>query len=470
MTISAPNALFQIQTTDGSQQMTTNSRSLLYLKPPTVDDLISRAISQRGWTVHVVTQADAALQLISQQDFRVGLVHWDHSELDWLDISHEAELLLDADSSIKWVALLSNVSNLSRIITTYFYDFHTLPVDTERLLITLGHAYGMAEITRAHTERHDYGPFQFKMGGEAPVMQSLFQKIRKVAAIDLTVMIRGESGTGKELAAHAIHRESKRANDPFVVINCGALPKELVQAELFGHEKGAFTGADCRRVGRIEAANKGTLFLDEIGDLPLGLQANLLRFLQEKTIDRIGGSGQIPVDVRVLAATHVHLEKAVEKGQFREDLYYRLSVLNLEVPPLRERGPDVELLARHFCRLFAIDINPNVKGFSQQAIDAINAYSWPGNVREMINRIQRAIVMCEGKTIKLRDLGLDQDDTPIRTVMTLADAREKAEKEAIERALRAARNNVSKAAKYLNISRVTLYRLMEIHSIDWQKK
>lgn len=407
---------------------------------------------------------------MEQQDFRVGLVHWGNSELNSQDISHHAEFLFDADRSIKWVALLSDASNSSRIITTYFYDFHTLPVDTERLLVTLGHAYGMAELTRSYSEQQDNAPFQFKMGGQAPVMRSLFQQIRKVASIDLTVMIRGETGTGKELAAHAIHHESKRANGPFVVVNCGALPKDLVQAELFGHEKGAFTGADCRRVGRIEAAHKGTLFLDEIGDLPFDLQANLLRFLQEKTIDRVGGSGQIPVDVRVLAATHVNLEKAVEKGVFREDLYHRFSVLNLEVPPLRERGPDIELLARHFCRLFAIDINPNVKGFSQQAINAINAYSWPGNVREMINRIQRAIVMCEGKVIKSRDLGLDQDDTPDFAVMTLDEARKKAEKEAIESALRAVRNNVSKAAKRLDISRVTLYRLMETHSIDWQKK
>jgi DNA-binding NtrC family response regulator len=300
-------------------------------------------------------------------------------------------------------------------------------------------------------------------------MCALFETIRKVARIDVSAMIRGESGTGKELAAQAIHRLSPRANGPFVAINCGALPKDLIQTELFGHEKGSFTGADRRRIGRIEAAQNGTLFLDEIGDLPLDLQANLLRFLQERTIDRVGSHTPIPLDVRVVAATHVNLERAVDQGRFREDLYYRLNVLHLDMPPLRERGDDIELLANHFVRSYAAIVRPNIDGFSQHAINAMKGHAWPGNVRELANRVQRAVVMCEGKLLQPRDLGFDRD-IPNGTLVTLAAARAAAEKEVIETTLRAVRNNVSQAARRLDISRVTLYRLLEQHSIDWQRR
>ena len=451
--------------------MIADSRNLLYLKPATTGDALIPAMQQRGWNVHVATHPAEALAALSSRDFRVGLVHWDRNNLDAQDMRGQAASLLEGNCSVNWVALISDIadrlSQVSRTISTYFYDYHTLPVDTDRLLDTLGHAYGMAEIAGYHDDTYDDSPLQCEMVGRDPSMRALLQKISKVAAHDLSVMIRGESGTGKELTAHAIHRLSDRANGQFVAVNCGALPRDLIQAELFGHEKGAFTGADRRRVGRIEAAQHGTLFLDEIGDLPLELQTNLLRFLQEKTIERVGSPTPIPVDVRVIAATHVNLEKAVAEGRFREDLYYRLNVLHLDMPPLRERGEDIELLAQHFFSQFAKHARPDVKGFSKPAIDAINTYSWPGNVREMVNRIQRAVVMCEGRLIKPRDLGLDQE-MPSGSLMTLAQARERAEKEIIESTLGMVRNNVSKAARRLGVSRVTLYRLMELHSIDWQ--
>ncbi len=452
--------------------MTSESRPLLYLKPPTAEDPLPPSILNRGWDVHVVTHPDAALELMEEQEFRVGLVLWDASDAERFATHRQVEFLLNENSHINWVALLTDVTSslrqISRIITTHFYDFHTLPLDPERLLFTLGHAYGMAEIACSLIEPHTDRPVRFEMVGQSPSMLSLFQTIEKVGTIDLNVMIRGESGTGKELAARAIHKLSTRAEGPFIAVNCGALPKDLIQAELFGHEKGSFTGADRQRVGRIEAAQQGTLFLDEIGDLPLDLQVNLLRFLQEKTINRIGSSTQIPVNVRVIAATHVNLEKAVDDGRFREDLYYRLNVLHLEMTPLRDRGDDIELLANHFFWEFAKRVRPNLKGFSHKAMDAVKSYPWPGNVREMVNRIQRAVVMCEGRLIRPRDLGLDRD-SPSGVLMTLAEARAKAEKEAIESTLSAVRNNVSKAARMLDISRVTLYRLMEQHSIDWQR-
>lgn len=451
--------------------MPNRRRPLLYVKASTGEPVLYPDFLNQQWDVHEASHPADALDLMHKEKFLVGLFHWDGSGVDIKTLRLQAELLLDANSRINWVVLLSGVTTsvhqVSRIITSHFYDYHTLPLDPERLSVTLGHAYGMAEIANAYSEGYVDPESEFQMVGQSSAMRSLFQTIHKVAAIDLNAMIRGESGTGKELTAQAIHHLSHRAKGPFVAVNCGALPKDLIQAELFGHEKGAFTGADRRKIGRIEAAQNGTLFLDEIGDLPLDMQVNLLRFLQEKTIDRVGGTTQIPVDVRVIAATHVNLERAVEEGRFREDLYYRLNVLHLDMPPLRDREEDIELLANHLLHQFAAKVKPNLKGYSQQAIEAIKSHYWPGNVREMVNRIQRAVVMGEGRLIKPKDLGLDQD-LPNSILMTLAEARAKAEKDVIEKTLSAARNNVSKAARRLDISRVTLYRLMEQHSIDWQ--
>jgi len=252
--------------------------------------------------------------------------------------------------------------------------------------------------------------------------------------------------------------------EPFIAVNCGALPTNLIQSELFGHEKGAFTGAHQRKIGRIESAAGGTLFLDEIGDLALDLQVNLLRFLQEKTIERVGGTEKIHVDVRVIAATHVDLERAVKEGRFREDLYYRLNVLHLNVPSLREREQDIELLARFFFDKFAKEKNRNVKGFRRDTLQAMNDYEWPGNVRELINRIRRAMVMCDNRLITTADLGLERRLSQ-RRLTTLDEARTRAEKEAIQYSLRFNRNNVSQAARQLGVSRVTLYRLMEKYQI-----
>jgi transcriptional regulator with PAS, ATPase and Fis domain len=246
-------------------------------------------------------------------------------------------------------------------------------------------------------------------------------------------------------------------------VNCGALPANLIQSELFGYEKGAFTGAAARKVGHIEAAAGGTIFLDEIGDLSADLQVNLLRFLQENTIERVGSTEKLSVDVRVIAATHVNLEKAVEEGRFREDLYYRLHVLNLKVPPLRERQGDVELLARFFFDKFAKERRPALRGFSHRALGVMREHDWPGNVRELINRVRRAMVMSDKRLITPEDLGLHAG-APRRRVITLEQAREEAERGAIQSCLQRVRN-VSRAARELGISRVTLYRLMEKHGL-----
>jgi DNA-binding NtrC family response regulator len=399
--------------------------------------------------------------------FRVGIAQFDPGTDKQLP-ERMQELYL-ANANLQWVALMAREAMQDRalceLVRTCFYDYHTLPPDPDRLLVTLGRAYGMAELHQRLYRAQDGKLNEYEMVGTSPVMQALFRDIRKVGAVDAPVLIQGESGTGKELTALAIHARSRRAGAPLMAVNCGALPANLIQSELFGHEKGAFTGAHQRKIGRIEAAAGGTIFLDEIGDLSLDLQVNLLRFLQAKTIERVGGTQSLQVDVRVIAATHVDLERAVAEGRFREDLYYRLNVLHLRVPALRERENDIELLARFFFEKFAKEKNPQVRGFSQQALQVMNTYAWPGNVRELINRIRRAMVMCENRLMTPGDLGLERRSAR-RTIRTLVGARAAAEKEAIQYALRHTGNNVSRAARELRISRVTLYRLMEKYGIQ----
>jgi DNA-binding NtrC family response regulator len=445
----------------------TGKRRLLYLKPTAVSDPLITAIHSAGWEVHIVPDAKRAREMIEAHEFRVGVVHCD--SCDGCALRERLEDLYLANNHMQWVALVSREAMqgaaVCDLIRERFYDFHTLPADPERLLVTLGRAYGMAELSRMAARDRDVALEEREMIGRSPAMQALYRDVRKIGGVDAPVLISGESGTGKELSALAIHARSGRSEAPFVAVNCGALPANLIQSELFGHEKGSFTGAHQRKIGRIESAAGGSIFLDEIGDLSLELQVNLLRFLQAKTIERVGGTQSLPVDVRVIAASHVDLERAVADGRFREDLYYRLNVLHLRVPPLRERENDIELLARFFFDKFAAEKSPSVKGFSQQALRVMNSYSWPGNVRELINRVRRAMVMCENRLIGALDLGLERRSSR-RCIMTLAGARAAAEKEAIQSTLRHTRNNVSRAAQELRISRVTLYRLMDKYGIE----
>jgi DNA-binding NtrC family response regulator len=274
-----------------------------------------------------------------------------------------------------------------------------------RLLVVLGHAWGRTQL-KDRLRLPEGLAARYRMVGASGPMVQLFARIDRMIRVDAPVLITGESGTGKELVARAIHKNSARAGKPFVPVNCGALPDNLVQSELFGHERGAFTGAHQRKAGSFETANGGTNFLDEIGDLPMEQQANLLRFLQEKTIVRIGSTQLTRIDARVIAATHVDLERAVEAGCFREDLFYRLNVLHLDVPPLRERGRDIELLISAAFKQFDQQKNHLVHGIGQDAMRAALAYNWPGNVRELMNRVQRAMIMSENRLITAEDMGL----------------------------------------------------------------
>lgn len=439
-------------------------RKLLYLNAGGAHGFHDLELLEEQWDIYAVTSMDQARQLIERTEFRVGLARLEEKESK---LSTCEDVLL-CGRQMAWVALLDRASleqtALRRLIHGICFDYHTLPADFDRLSLSLGHAYGMATLkTSALPTEGEQG--EYEMVGVSPLMQTLFKTIRKVASVDAPVLIQGESGTGKELAAAAIHERSRRAKGPFIVVNCGALPSSLIQSELFGYERGAFTGAHQRKIGRIEAAHGGTIFLDEIGDLPFDMQVNLLRFLQEQTIERVGGREPIEVDVRVIAATHMDLDKAVaEKGRFREDLYFRLNVLRLHMPPLRDRGDDIELLAWFFFNRFAAERGPSVKGFSRQALEAMNQHTWPGNVRELINRIRRAVVLCDKRLITPVDLGLERRQG-IRRGMTLAEARDAAEHAAILGALRQADGNVSQAARQLNVSRVTLYRQMEKYRI-----
>ncbi len=302
------------------------------------------------------------------------------------------------------------------------------------------------------------------MVGNSSAMHQVFELIRRFARTNVPVLITGESGTGKELAARAIHDYSARAAGPFVPVNCASLPAELIASELFGYEKGAFTGADARAPGLVEAANGGTLFLDEIGDLGVSLQGHLLRFLQEGRIVRVGGRVMIPVDVRIISATNVDLAKAVADGRFREDLYYRLNVLNLHMPPLRERGDDIHVLAMFFLRRLAAEFGREVVGFDAEAQTAMWKHRWPGNVRELIAAIRRAVVVGTTRLVSVPDLAIETPQSPTRRRIR-PPAGSVEEREALLAALDRHRHVVAHVAQEFGVSRVTLYRMLYRHNL-----
>jgi DNA-binding NtrC family response regulator len=445
-----------------------NERALIYMGNDHPSDDLLRQLQANDWNVKRTSDFNEARKAIINNKMHVGLVELScqHPE----PYLHQMEDMLRQHVQVEWIALLSPDTNLTprlrQIIADSFVDFHTLPVDPHQVLANVGHAYGMARMKWDNVALpDDNGDIEEEMVGSSQQIQNLFASIRKVAGVSAPVLITGESGTGKELTAHAIHERSKYADGPFVTVNCGAIPQSLVQSELFGYEKGAFTGANKQKRGHFEAANGGTIFLDEIGDLPLDQQINLLRFLQEGTIQRVGGSESIPIDARVIAATHVDLVKAVKSGRLREDLFYRLNVIQLHTPALRERPGDIEVLANYFFQKFSHEKGRNVKGFSKSCLAVMRDYAWEGNVRELVNRIRHAMVMCEKRLISAEDLGIDQSSRHFH-FMTLKEAKNRAEREAILNALARQHNNVTLAAKTLGVSRVTLYRLMEKHEIE----
>jgi two-component system NtrC family response regulator len=350
------------------------------------------------------------------------------------------------------------------------YDFYQKPVDIDQLGMIVARAFQLHEIEAENARlAQDIGSGNRVLGRiitGSPEMLKVARTIERVAPTTASVLLLGASGTGKELLAHGVHDKSDRRDGSFIAINCAAIPENLLESELFGHEKGAFTGAVKTTEGKIEQAHGGTLFLDEVGDIPLPLQVKLLRFLQERVIERIGGRKPIAVDTRIVCATHQDLDAMQREGTFREDLFYRLAEIVINIPELSARAGDPILLAKHFLNRFSKEFNPSVKGFAPDALKRIDEWKWPGNVRELENRIKRSVIMAEGKTVLADDLDLPLDDEEDDDILNIKAAREQIDRKVIRRALARSEGNISTAAKILGVSRPTLYDLLKQYSLQ----
>ena len=374
-------------------------------------------------------------------------------------------LAIDSAAKVIVVSGQSEKRNAIQAVGAGAYDFLCKPVEMEPLKLLLRRCIHVVDLEKEYRELQQSRRSEVfeDMLGTSPQMQSVFSFIRKVAGTNVSVLLLGESGTGKEMAAAAIHHRSARKDGPFVAINCNAIPENLLESELFGHEKGAFTGAHIQRKGLLETASGGTLFLDEIGELPLAIQVKLLRFLQDQRFQRVGGRQEIQVDTRLVAATNADLKRLIDNGTFREDLYFRLAVVTIRLLPLRERGEDIVVLAREFLQRYADQERRTKLVFAPDALRAMTHYSWPGNVRELQNRVKRAVIMASGSRIAAKDLELDGREAS--SARTLKQAREQVERDVIQQALKRHSGRITAAAADLGISRPTLYELMEKLSI-----
>ncbi|WP_341218151.1 PEP-CTERM-box response regulator transcription factor [Neptunomonas phycophila] len=359
-------------------------------------------------------------------------------------------------------------ANAVKAIALGAYDFYQKPADPEILKLIVNRAYQVFELElenkRLQLNSHQSMPLDGIIANSASMLKAC-RTIEKIAPSDISTLLLGASGTGKELFAQAIHNLSNRSNKKLVAINCAAIPENLLESELFGYEKGAFTGAVKQTIGKFEMADGGTIFLDEIGDLPYELQAKLLRFLQERVIERVGGRKEIPIDARIICATHQNLAEHIKEGRFREDLFYRISEITINIPAVREREGDALLIAKAFLTRFNQEYGKSLRGFSPEAIQAIESYDWPGNVRELESKIKRAIIMTDGLLVESDDLDIDDTDSPDTPPLNLKQIREEAERKAILRALQHANQSISDTAKLLGITRPTLYSMFEKYDI-----
>ena len=383
----------------------------------------------------------------------------------------DAILALDPNTKVIVVSGNNDRTNAVVAVGRGAADFYHKPIDAEILSLLIARAFAVFDLEEENRRLREAGkdtPHGILTGNAA--MQDVCLMLERVAASHANVLLIGESGTGKELAARALHRASERRDGPFIAINCAAIPEHLLESELFGHEKGAFTGADRQVKGKVELADGGTLLLDEIGDMPVSLQAKMLRFLQERQIERVGGRKVIQVDTRIVSATHQDLQELIRQGRFRDDLYFRLAQITIAIPPLRERGDDAVLLARQFVERFAIEQKRKPPTLTADAIDGIRRYTWPGNIRELENRVQRAVILANNEGLTAADLGLEataqHGPSPDDAAIPLRRAREHAEARAIEACLRRVQGNLTAAAKILEVSRPTLYTLMRQHGIS----
>ncbi|RKY30931.1 MAG: PEP-CTERM-box response regulator transcription factor [Candidatus Omnitrophota bacterium] len=445
-----------------------------------VDDDIG-ILKQLKWAL----EDEYQVILASSKEQALTLLHQEKPLLVALDVNLDSSNLWDkeginildeikaADPLIKVIMITGNDAKdiALEAIRKGAFDYYTKPIDVEELKIILKRASYIQNLEKENLRLSQELENRIKfedMIGDSLQMREIFRLIRRIAPSDATVLISGESGTGKELVARAIHSLSPRKNYPFVVINCGAIPETLLESELFGHEKGAFTDAYTQKKGKLEVADKGTVFLDEIGEMSLSLQVKILRFLQEKVIERVGSNTPIELDVRIIAATNQELKERIKEGKFREDLYYRLSVININLPPLRERGEDILLLANYFLNKYKKEAGgERIKGFTKQAKELMLNYSWPGNVREMENRVRRAVILTENSLIGPFELGFSREELDKDLgKFSLKEIRKNIETKLIKEALEEARGNVSLAAKMLGITRPTLYDLMKKYNIS----
>ncbi|MDO6467164.1 PEP-CTERM-box response regulator transcription factor [Neptunomonas phycophila] len=359
-------------------------------------------------------------------------------------------------------------ANAVKAIALGAYDFYQKPADPEILKLIVNRAYQVFELElenkRLQLNSHQSMPLDGIIANSASMLKAC-RTIEKIAPSDISTLLLGASGTGKELFAQAIHNLSNRSKKKLVAINCAAIPENLLESELFGYEKGAFTGAVKQTIGKFEMADGGTIFLDEIGDLPYELQAKLLRFLQERVIERVGGRKEIPIDARIICATHQNLAEHIKEGRFREDLFYRISEITINIPAVREREGDALLIAKAFLTRFNQEYGKSLRGFSPEAIQAIESYDWPGNVRELESKIKRAVIMTDGLLVESDDLDIDDTDSPDTPPLNLKQIREEAERKAILRALQHANQSISDTAKLLGITRPTLYSMFEKYDI-----
>ena len=430
-----------------------------------------------GYTVLMAGDVNEAINLFKK--FQPGVVLLDlglppHEHTSEEGFRGLAEMLeLNPHAKIIMLTGNSERENALKALQLGAYDFYPKPPVLSELNIIIGRAFHLANIEEQNRDLQRSIELKSKgftgIIGQCPAMQTVFATIKKVASSDVSIFITGESGTGKELVAQAIHAAGFPKGGPFIPINCGAIPENLLESELFGHEKGSFTGAHSTVQGKLQYAHKGTLFLDEIGELPFNLQVKLLRFLQEGVIQRVGGREDIKIDARTVCATNVDIVKAIAEGRFREDLYYRISVITIALPPLRERGEDILLLANYFMRKFNDEYKKKVRRFSASAVNFLRTYDWPGNVRELQNCVQRAIIMGDATVIEAADLGScvevsDGSETE-QSVITLREARDKVERELIAVALDHHCGNIVKAAEELGVSRPTLYDLLKKHNL-----
>jgi len=417
-----------------------------------------------GYQVYLAGDRETALELLQQYRPRVvtldlGLPPDPANASEGLQALSEI-LQLAPHTKVIVVTGNDDRQNALKAVSLGAYDFYQKPVDPDILALIVDRACSLSELEEEHRRlvtQTSTSPLDGIVGSSEKMLAAC-RMVEKIAPSDVATLLLGESGSGKELFARALHNLSPRCDQPFMAVNCAAIPENLLESELFGYEKGAFTGAVKQTPGKIEHASGGTFFLDEIGDMPPALQAKMLRFLQERVVDRIGGRTPIPVDVRVICATHHDLDQAIKDGLFREDLYYRVSEIVIPIPALRERDADRVLLAQIFLDRFSSENSRDFRGFTDAALESIEGYRWPGNVRELENRVKRAVILAEGKQITAQDLGFEAGSESLS--LDLRAARETAERSVIQRALLANKNNMSHAAKALGVSRPSLYNLM----------